>query len=108
VLALFEGSWSGEGPVVALKDAAASILSHAIRVEAAHHGPYPAEVLDRLPLRAASSPMPFLHVVGQAGWAGIRLVRLRDVEWAADRREPWPLGWLRHRPRYAILATSGR
>ena len=106
VLALFEGSWSGEGPLVALKDAAASILSRAIRVEAAHHGPYPAEVLDRLPLRAASSPMPFLHVVGQAGWAGIRLVRLRDVEWAADRREPWPLGWLRHRPRYAILATT--
>jgi SAM-dependent methyltransferase len=31
---------------------------------------------------------------------------LRDVEWAAIGHEPWPLGWLEHRPRYALVADA--
>jgi len=41
-----------------------------------------------------------------AGWRAIRLQRLRDVEWAIERRQPWPLGRLGHRPRYALVADA--
>jgi hypothetical protein len=63
-------------------------------------------VLDRLPLRRTTSPAPFVEAVRGAGWSRIELVRLRDVEWVIERRAPWPIGWLRHRPRYAIVAES--
>jgi hypothetical protein len=36
----------------------------------------------------------------------VRLERLPDVEWAIERREPWPVGWLERRPRYAVVADA--
>jgi hypothetical protein len=42
----------------------------------------------------------------EAGWRAIRIKRLRDVEWAARLHEGWPLGWLEHRPRYALVAEA--
>ena len=50
--------------------------------------------------------MPFIEAVAEAGWERLRLGRLRDVEWAIERRQPWPLGMLTHRPRFAILADA--
>jgi SAM-dependent methyltransferase len=105
-LALFEGSWAGEGPGTVVKDAIASTLERMAGIGSDHHAPYPPAVIDRLPLREASSPAPFVAAVRSAGWSRIRLVRLRDVEWAVQRRAPWPIGRLRHRPRYAIVAES--
>jgi SAM-dependent methyltransferase len=105
-LVLLEGSWAGEGPLVAAKDAVADALSRGMGVADHHHAPYPEEVRDALPLGATSSPAPFVAAVYDAGWTRVRIARLRDVEWAIERREPWPLGWLTHRPRYAIVATA--
>jgi hypothetical protein len=53
-----------------------------------------------------SSPAPYLAAVTEAGWTRVRLARMRDVEWAVAGREPWPLRWLEHRPRYAIVADA--
>jgi SAM-dependent methyltransferase len=106
-LVLFEGSWAGEGPLAGARDAIASSIDRVRGPGGDHHAPYPAEVLDRLPLRDATSPAPFVSAVREAGWTRIRLVRMRDVEWAAELRAPWPLGWLRRRPRYAIVADAG-
>ena len=105
-LLLFEESWAGEGPWAAAKDAVAGPVERLMGIRGDHHAPYPPTVLSRLPLRRVSSPEPFVAAVRSAGWTRIRLVRLRDVEWIAERRAPWPLGWLRHRPRYAIVAGS--
>lgn len=105
-LILFEGSWGGEGPMVAVKDALASQLRRLWHVGGDHHAPYPAEVLARLPLARTTSPRPFVEAVAAAGWRGVRLHRLRDVEWAIERRERWPLGPLTHRPRYAVVADA--
>ena len=69
-----------------------------------HHAEYPDDLL--LPLERVSSPAPFLDAVAEAGWERLRLRRLRDVEWAIERRQPWPLGMLTHRPRYAIVADA--
>jgi ubiquinone/menaquinone biosynthesis C-methylase UbiE len=106
-LVLFEGSWGGDGPLAGARDAIAASIDRIRGTGGDHHAPYPAEVIDRLPLRDAMSPAPFVAAVREAGWTRIRLVRLRDVEWAAASRAPWPLGWLRRRPRYAIVADAG-
>jgi ubiquinone/menaquinone biosynthesis C-methylase UbiE len=105
-LVLFEGSWGGEGPFAGARDAIASSIDRLRETGGDHHAPYPAEVIDRLPLLDATSPAPFVAAVREAGWTRIRLVRLRDVEWAAEQRAPWPMGWLRRRPRYAIVADA--
>ena len=105
-LVLFEGSWGSAGPWDAGRDAVASALERRMGIGGDHHAPYPPDVLDRLPLRNTTSPAPFVEAVRSAGWSRTRLVRLRDVEWVVERRAPWPLGLLRHRPRYAIVAES--
>jgi ubiquinone/menaquinone biosynthesis C-methylase UbiE len=106
-LVLFEGSWGGDGPLASARDAIASSIDRMRGTGGDHHAPYPAEVIGRLPLQGATTPAPFVAAVREAGWTRIRLVRLRDVEWTAELRTPWPLGWLRGRPRYAIVADAG-
>ena len=106
-LVLFEGSWAGEGPWARAMGAIASSADRLMGVRDDHHAPYPPGVIDRLPLQGASSPAPFVEAVRSAGWSRIRLARLRDVEWAAELRAPWLMGWLRRRPRYAIVAGAG-
>ena len=71
-----------------------------------NEAPYPTDVLSELPLATSPSARPFVDAVHDAGWRGVRIKRLRDVEWAAMQHEPWPLGWLEHRPRYALVADA--
>ena len=103
-LVLLEGSWGGEGPFVSALDALARVLERAYGIEEHHHAAYPEDL--PLPLQAQRSPAAYLSAVQEAGWSAIRFRRLRDVEWAIARREPWPLGQLTHRPRYAIIADA--
>ncbi len=106
-LAVFEGSWGGEGPLVAATDALRGIASRILGVtNDDHHGPYPDDVLRHLPLRQTTSPAPFVEAIEAAGWCRVRITRLRDVEWASELREPWPLGVLGQRPRYALIADN--
>ena len=105
-LVLFEGSWGGEGPFVAAKDALAGLARRWYGDRDDHHAPYPPDIVARLPLGRTTSPRPFVLAVRRAGWRGVRLHRLRDVEWAVEAREPWPLGPLTHRPRYAVVADA--
>ena len=105
-LVLFEGVWGS----TALRERARTALAEAIRRAIGsppdHHAPYPAEVLSELPLAASPSPRPFIDAVHEAGWRGVQIKRLRDVEWASVQHEPWPLGWLEHRPRYVLVADA--
>ncbi len=105
-LVLLEGSWGGEGPLVALKDRLAAVIERVYGIPDDHHAAYPREVVDAMPLANLRSPRPFLDAVAGAGWDRIRLYRLPDVEGAIADRAPRPLGWLRHRPRYAIVADA--
>jgi SAM-dependent methyltransferase len=105
-LVLFEGSWGGEGPFVAIKDRAAAAIRWMRRVADDHHAPYPEHVVHRLPLAGTSSPQPFVDAVAAAGWRRVRIERLIDVEWARAQQQAWPLGWLARRPHYAIVADA--
>lgn len=105
-LVLFEGVWGADTPLQQGKDRAADALRRVLRVEDHHHAPYPADVLAQLPLAEMTSPVPLIDIVYEAGWSGVRIQRLRDVEWASMQHEPWPLGWLEQRPRYALTADA--
>jgi SAM-dependent methyltransferase len=105
-IALFEGSWAGEGRAVALKDALAGAVRRAKGLDGHHHAPYPPELIAALPLARLTSPGPLVTALGEAGWSGVRLYRLRDVEWVVERRDGWPLGLLERRPRYAVVADA--
>ncbi len=105
-LVLLEGSWGDEGPAGRVRRATADLVRKARGIPHDHHGAYPKEVLEALPLRATTSPAPFLRAVERSGWRAARIHRLRDVEWAIERREPWPLGALERHPRYAIVAEA--
>jgi SAM-dependent methyltransferase len=105
-MVLFEGVWGQKDLPTRAKDVAAGGLRRLMRVPDDHHAPYPDEVLRELPLARASSPAPMIEAVHRAGWRAVRVKRLRDVEWAAELHEPWPLGWLERRPRYALVADA--
>ena len=105
-LVLFEGLWGAGTPAQMAKDRAAEVLRKALGIPGHHHAPYPADVLAQLPLAEMPSPVPLIEMVHEAGWTSLRIQRLRDVEWAAMQHEPWPLGWLETRARYALIADA--
>jgi SAM-dependent methyltransferase len=107
-LAMFEGVWGAATTGRRAKDAVASVLRRAMGTPPHHHAPYPPEVLAQLPLGRMPSPAPLIEAVHAAGWTGVRIQRLRDVEWASRLQEPWPLGWLESLPRYALAADARR
>lgn len=105
-LVLFEGIWGQKDLLTRAKNLAAEQLRTLMGIPDDHHAPYPDEILRELPLARQSSPVPMIEAVYEAGWRGVRLKRLRDVEWAAELHEPWPLGRLERRPRYALVADA--
>jgi SAM-dependent methyltransferase len=107
-LAMFEGVWGSTAPGQRAKDAVATGLRRVMGTPPDHHAPYAPEVLAQLPLGRMPSPLPLIEAVRAAGWTGVRIQRLRDVEWAQRSREPWPLGWLESLPRYTLAADAPR
>jgi SAM-dependent methyltransferase len=105
-LVLFEGVWGSSAVGQRTKVLAAGALRRALGTPPDHHAPYPDEVLRQLPLAKLPTPVPLIDVVDAAGWRAVRIKRLRDVEWASRLHEPWPLGWLEHLPRYALVADA--
>jgi SAM-dependent methyltransferase len=105
-LVLFEGLWGQTDPVTRAKDLTARLLRTVLRTAPDHHAPYPEDVLAELPLARQSSPARVAEAVHEAGWTGVRIKRLRDVEWAARMHEGWPLGRLEQRPRYVLVADA--
>ena len=103
-LVLFEGVWGSRAPAARAKHVLADVARRVMGFADHHHAPYPDEVLAALPMARMPSPVPLVDAVYAAGWTGLRIQRLRDVEWAARLHEPWPLGWLEHLPRYALIA----
>ena len=105
-LVLFEGLWGSKALDQRARDSIAKALRTLMRTPPDHHAPYPEDVLEALPLSRMPTPIPLVAAVTDSGWTGVRIQRLRDVEWAAMLREPWPLGWLEHKPRYALIADA--
>lgn len=105
-LVLFEGIWAPTDPLGRAKAFAGERLRTLRGEPDHHHSSYPSDVVAQLPLAGVISPLPIVDVVHEAGWRRVRIKRLRDVEWAAKLHEPWPLGWLEQRQRFALIADA--
>jgi SAM-dependent methyltransferase len=105
-LVLFEGLWGRTDAIQRVKDVAVEALQHLHRIRPHHHAEYDPEVLAQLPLAQLPSPVPLVEAVVQAGWRGVRIQRLRDVEWARRMIAPRGLGWLETIPQFALVADG--
>ena len=105
-LVLLEAIWGRQDLVAVARRRTAELARTIAGTPDDHHAPYPAEVLEHLPLSRLPSIDPLVRVVHDAGWRGVRIRRLRDVEWTRRLQYPWPLGWLEHLPRYVLVADA--
>jgi ubiquinone/menaquinone biosynthesis C-methylase UbiE len=85
---------------------AAEVVRRTLRIPDDHHDHYDAEVEAALPLAGADTPGPLIDAVRRAGWSGIRLERLRDVEWARRMAPPRLLGLLETPSLFAVGADA--
>jgi len=76
------------------------------RTHGGHHAEYPEEIRRVLPLGSGTTPAELVRLVAEAGWTAPRLVRLRDVEWAATLALPLPERLLGVPARFAIVADG--
>jgi SAM-dependent methyltransferase len=70
-----------------------------------HHAPYPVWLPG---LNDAPRPHPeyVIETIESAGWQGVRLERLRDVEWAQALSAPIPLRLLGMPPEFGVIADA--
>jgi SAM-dependent methyltransferase len=101
-LVVLEGIHGGLVPE--LKDWVAGLLRRVLGIPEDHHDHYDPELWAALPLARAGSPGPLVEAVGRAGWRGIRLERLRDVEWVRRQAPPRLVAALDTPPLYAVAA----
>jgi SAM-dependent methyltransferase len=107
-LVAFEGIWTGGGYEEALRRRGRMLLHRLRRSPPEHHAPYPAELLDALPLVRDPSPERLLEQIEAAGWESPRLARLRDVEFARVAARSRLEQLLGTTPEYVISADSGK
>jgi SAM-dependent methyltransferase len=105
-LLLLEGVFARDGLGWRARGVAADAVRRILRIRHDHHASYDPDLLASLPLAHASSPVPLLEAAEHGGWRGVRIQRLRDVEWARRIATPWPLGWLEAAPQFAVIAEG--
>lgn len=107
-LVLVEGLWGRVDPAERLRARARELLAAARRQHGGgHHAPYPEELRTAMPLGEGTTPSKLVELAASAGWRAPRLVRLRDVEWAATVRLPVPERLLGTSPRFLLTADAG-
>jgi SAM-dependent methyltransferase len=103
-LVAVESLWGEADPVEALRGRGRTALRRLSGGPDDHHGPYPAAVRAALPLGSGTHPRAVTELVAAAGWPAPRLVRLRDVEWAASMELAMAERLLGVAPRFAVVA----
>jgi SAM-dependent methyltransferase len=107
-LVLVEGLWGSADPAERLRARARELLARARHQRhGGHHARYPEELREAMPLGEGTTPAGLVQVAAEAGWRDPRLVRLRDVEWAATVRLPLPERLLGASPRFLVTASAG-
>ena len=102
---VFEGLWgAGGGRSEALRNRLRGRLRRLRRQPPDHHGSYDPSLREQLPLGTGTPPEQVVELVEAAGWPGVRLERLADVEWAQRRALDWPERALGVTPRFLVAA----
>lgn len=105
-LVLLESLWGGTaGPGQRLRRHGHESLRRLRKEAPDHHGWYDESVRAQLPLSDGATPEQLVFLVESTAWGAARVVRLRDVEWAARRSMPSVLDRaLGVTPRFAVAA----
>jgi SAM-dependent methyltransferase len=106
-LVSFGGVWASRDRLTALRGRIRSYVRRARGNPPEHHAPYDAAVLRSLPLGYGPSPSALVDAVEAAGWRGVRLERLWDVEWAQSLALSPAERLLGVVPEFAIVADAG-
>ncbi len=104
-LIVIESLWGDADPLEALRGRAWKFVDRRRRTPPDHHGSYSDAVRGALPLGTGTHPRAVAQLVAESGWTAPRLVRLRDVEWAATMEKRLPERLLGSTPRFAVVAT---
>lgn len=103
---LFEGVWREDGLAGRATATARELARRASRRHVGHHAQYDDDLRARLPLNGGTAPDRLVDLLYAAGWHGVALERLRDVEWARRGSLP-PLERLFGvPPRFAVSARA--
>ncbi|MEX0989575.1 MAG: methyltransferase domain-containing protein [Actinomycetota bacterium] len=105
-LVLFEGSWAAAGPVRVLREKAADLVRRAYRIPHDHHDEYAPDLWEQLPFAQMTGPAPLIEALYRSGWRGVRIRRLRDVEWARIEAGPPVLSWFETTPMWVLVADA--
>jgi len=105
-LVSFEGIFARDGLVWKARGLVADALRRLRGARHEHHAGYEPDLLASLPLARASTPLPLVDAVRRAGWAKVRIERLRDIEWIRRAASPWPDRWLEATPHFAVVADA--
>jgi SAM-dependent methyltransferase len=103
-LVLVEGSWGTVTGLDRLRARARSLAGRLRGAEPGHHGHYSERVASALPHAGGLRPRAAIELVEASGWGQARLVRLRDVEWAAVDGRGVLDELLGTHPRWAVVA----
>lgn len=106
-LLAFESVWQGRDDYAeALRRRARRWLHRVRRAAPEHHGEYPPELEEQLPLAREARPETMIAAIAEAGWRDPRLYRLRDVEWARLLTLPPLERLLGVAPAYVVVAQA--
>jgi ubiquinone/menaquinone biosynthesis C-methylase UbiE len=105
-LVVLEGHWNQDNVLDRARTMLAERVRQARGERHGHHGEYDPALLEQLPLARARTLRPLIRAIEGAGWTGVRLERLRDVEWVRQMAAGQVLGALQAAPQFAIAADG--
>ena len=106
-IVLVESVWGHRAPWIEQQRASLRRRLRAMRkVPPDHHGEYPEAVRRSLPFGDGTPPAAVLAAVRAVGFTDANVERLRDVEAAERRAQPWIERLLGVAPRFALTARA--
>ena len=103
-LVLLESLWGAADPTARGRGRARHWLEGWRDAQPEHHAEYSPTIRQSLPLGTGTPPARLIDLATDAGWSGLRIERLRDIEWAERQGLPMPERLLGVTPRVAIVA----
>jgi SAM-dependent methyltransferase len=103
-LVLLESLWGAADPAARGRGRARHWLEGWRDTQPEHHAEYSPTIRRSLPLGTGTPPAQLIDLAAAAGWSGLRIERLRDIEWAERQGLPMPERLLGVTRRVAIVA----
>ncbi len=103
-LVLLESLWGAADPSAQVRGRARHWLEGRRDHQPEHHAEYAPAIRQSLPLGTGTPPAQLIALATAAGWPGVRIERLRDIEWAERQGLPMPERLLGVTPRVAVVA----